>query len=71
MVKLEKYCRFMQDMKHMMAVQTGPSVAELVTVYDISRHGSYGTSDLSVKILLSDRQTDFADWFYSFGSTAV
>ena len=49
----------------------GPNVIWWITVYGISRRGSYGTSNLSVKILLSDGQTDFKDLSNNFGSTVV
>ena len=52
-------------------LKKGTNAIWQVTTYCISRHGSYGTSDLSAKILLSDGQTDFADWFCSFGSAIV
>ena len=49
----------------------GPIVIWRVMVCGISRHGSYGISDLSVKILLSDGQTYSADLFCNFGSAVV
>ena len=52
-------------------LKTGLNVIWQITVYDISRHGSYDASNLSVKFLLSDGQTDFKDLSNNFGSTVV